>query len=152
MTSIVEKERVAVPLGAAERFIAVYLAEHRAPSGEGARVTLRAGELERPAIISIDPLQRPGDMAPRFNVHWESEAAGPYPVFDGILTVDAGDDYNTFWLALDGGYEPPGGVLGKAFDAVVGKRVSEETTRGLLRNMRDEIEAKFAGEERGKQQ
>jgi hypothetical protein len=150
MSDIDEKVLVHAPLGSADRFLERYFAAHAAPNG-GARVDLRAGDLAKSAIVTLVPAHRPADMNPRYTVHWEPEAPGPYPVFDGELTVDGDEDYNAFWLVLDGSYKPPGGLAGELFDALVGHRIAETVTHELFATLQTAIEGYFAEEERGKQ-
>lgn len=146
MTEIAEKILVTAPLGSAARLLAHFMEQHPGPNGS-ARLTLRFRDLEAPALVSLTPDRQPGDMTPRYRVHWEAAEGAHYPVFDGALTVGGAEDYNAFWLILNGGYEPPGGIVGKVFDAVVGHKVAEETARGLLADMRDAIERDVAREE-----
>ena len=150
MTSIVEKELVHAPLASADRLLQAFFAAHPAPDGSGARIVLHAGEASEPAIVSLERMRRPEDMTPRYAIHWEAERTGPYPGFDGELSVEADVDYNAFWFVLDGSYEPPGGVAGKLFDAAIGRRIAESTARGLLSEMRVETEADFAAQESAK--
>lgn len=150
MTAIVEKELVHAPLASASPLLQAYFSAHPAPSGDGARVVLRAGEVAQPAIVTLHPNHKPADMTPRYRVHWEAEAGGPYPVFDGELTIGADEDDHAFWLVLDGRYAPPGGAAGAVFDAVVGHRIAAASARGLLGEMRAEIESVFKAEERAK--
>jgi hypothetical protein len=150
MTSIVEKELVHAPLASADRLLQAFFAAHPAPDGAGARIVLRAGETAQPAIVGLERVHRPEDMTPRYAIHWEAEGGGPYPDFDGELSVDADEDYNTFWFVLNGTYEPPGGVAGQLFDAAIGRRIAEATARGLLSEMRVETETLFAAQERTK--
>jgi len=150
LTPIAEKELVRAPLGSAAGFLQAFFAAHPAPNGEGARIVLRAGDVAQSAIISLEPAHRPADMTPRYRVHWEAEGGGPYPVYDGILTIGADNDYNTFWLVLDGAYAPPGGVPGQVFDAVIGHRIATASARGLLTDIRAAVETQFAVQERAK--
>jgi hypothetical protein len=150
LSDIDEKVLVHAPLASAARFLERFRAGHAGPKGEGARVELRAGDLAKNAVVTLVPEHRSGDMTPRYAVHWEAEQPGPYPIFDGILTVAADEDYNAFWLVLDGGYRPPGGLAGGIFDALVGHRIAETVTHGLFDAIRSEIEAFFAEEERTK--
>jgi hypothetical protein len=150
VSDIDEKVLVHAPLASAARFLDRYFTKHAGPKGDGARVELRAGDLSKHAVVTLVPEHRPGDMTPRYIVHWEAEEPGPYPVFDGVLTVAGDEDYNTFWLVLDGAYKPPGGIAGGLFDALVGHRIAETVTHGLFDAIRSEIEAGFAEEERAK--
>jgi hypothetical protein len=150
MNITVEKQLVRAPLASAHHFIDAFLHEHPAPNGFGSLIDLRAGNAERAAIVRIHPVHRPGDMTPRFAVRWEAVGGGPYPVFEGELNVQADEDYNTFYLTLEGGYEAPGGMAGAVFDAAVGQHVAIAAARGLLQQIGAEIEAQFAAAERGK--
>ena len=150
MTAIVEKELVHAPLGSADTFLQAFLVAHPAPKGDGARIVLRAGDTAQSAIVTLHPARRPADMTPRYRVHWEAEDGGPYPDYDGELTIGADEDYNAFWLVLDGAYAPPGGVAGQLFDAVIGRRIAAASARGLLSEIRAEIEARFAAQEGAK--
>jgi hypothetical protein len=150
VTPIAEKLLVRAPLASAHRLLQAFLDGHPAPKGAGARIVLRAGEAAQPALVVLQQVRRPQDMTPFYKVHWEAEGRGPFPVFDGILTVGGDEDYNAFWLTLEGVYVPPGGVAGQVFDAVIGRRIAETTARGLLEQIRSAAEALFAAEERAK--
>ncbi len=52
----------------------------------------------------------------------------------------------TVAMALDGEYEPPGGALGKAFDAAVGRRISTAGVKNLLLTFKREIEGAYREE------
>lgn len=150
MTRVEERRLVHAPLASAARFLKAFVAANAAPGGEGARVVLHVGGFSEPAIVTLRPVHRDGDMEPRFGVHWEAEGGGAFPVFYGELIVEADEDYNAFVLAVDGTYEPPGGLAGKVFDAIVGERLAAETTRNLLETIQTYVEALFQGEEQHK--
>lgn len=71
-----------------------------------------------------------------FDLHWESADAGPFPVFDGTLTVAEDETYETCRLILDGSYTPPGRLAGAVFDAALGSRIAYATAQELLERMR----------------
>ena len=150
MTPISQKLLVRAPLASAHRLLQAFLDAHPAPKGSGARVVLRAGEAAQPAIVVLQTVRRPQDMTPHYKVHWEADGRGPFPVFDGLLTVGGDEDYNAFWLTLEGVYVPPGGIAGQVFDAMIGRHIAEATARGLLTQIRDAGEGLFAAEERAK--
>jgi hypothetical protein len=150
VTAILEKDLILAPLASADRFLRAFLAAHPAPKGTGARIVLRVGEVAQPVIAALEPLRRPGEMTPHYTIHWAAENGGPYPEFDGELSVVADEDYNGFWLVLEGAYAPPGGSAGSLFDAAIGRRIAQSTTRGLLRELRVEIEALFRAQEGAK--
>ena len=79
------------------------------------------------------------------NLSWAPKGGGPYPTFAGTLTFEpAGVQTN---LALDGNYEPPGGIVGKAFDAVVGHRIAAAGVRALLEAIKANLEADYRDEQ-----
>ncbi len=150
MSRISERVLVHAALPAADRLLSTFIAANPAPGGEGARVILHAANLSEPAIITVAASRRPGDMTPRYAVRWKAEGGGAFPEFDGSLLVEADEDYDAFWLVIEGAYAPPGGLAGQMFDAVVGNRIAVATTRDLLLAIRDAIEDVFAQEERRK--
>lgn len=150
MTPIAEKQLVRAPLGAAHRLLQAFFAAHPAPKGAGARVTLRAGDAAQSALVVLQQVHRPQDMTPHYKVHWEAEGGGPFPVFDGELSVGGDEDYNAFKLQLAGVYVPPGGLAGQVFDTVIGRRIAEETARRLLAEIGTTVETLFAQEELAK--
>jgi len=151
MTTIEQRQLVHAPLASAQRFLDGFFAAHRGGDADDAHVTLHAGEMmARDALITLTPAQRPEDMTPRFAVDWKDAADGPYPHFHGILTVAGDEDYDTFWLVLEGEYSPPGGIGGQLFDAVIGHRIAESTAASLLAEIRDESERQFGAEEERK--
>jgi hypothetical protein len=145
-----EKELVHAPLASANSFLQTFFANHAVPNGEGARIVLRVGNAAQSAIVSLHPAHRPADMTPRYRVHWEAESSGLFPIYDGELTIGADEDYNAFWLVLDGTYAPPGGAAGQLFDAMFGHRLAAASARSLLTDMRAEINSLFAAQERAK--
>jgi hypothetical protein len=150
MTAIVAKELVHAPLASANGFLNAFFATHAAPKGEGARILLHDGDAAHSVIATLQPAHRPEDMTPRYHLRWEAESGGPYPVYDGELYIGADEDYDAFWLVLDGAYAPPGGPAGKIFDAVIGRRIAAASARGLLTELRAEIEVLFSAQERAK--
>ncbi len=65
------------------------------------------------------------------DVSWRPKDGGPYPSFEGTLSVE---DEGPGWsrIEINGQYKPPFGVLGAAFDAAVGHRIAEATAAELL--------------------
>ncbi|MGH7716524.1 MAG: hypothetical protein ACREML_11070, partial [Vulcanimicrobiaceae bacterium] len=82
------------------------------------------------------------------NVHdelkfaWEPAGGGPFPTFSGTLRMHPLGLQTE--IVLSGEYQPPLGVLGEAFDAVIGKRIAEATALMLLEMLQQELEADFA--------
>lgn len=73
---------------------------------------------------------------------WEPAGGGPFPTFNGSLKMHPLGVVSE--IVLSGEYQPPLGVLGEAFDAVIGKRISEATAEMLLETLRQELEADFS--------
>ena len=85
-----------------------------------------------------------------WRIHWKPQA-GPYPEFNGELTVRADETYKTSILELTGSYRPPGGALGAAFDWAAGSRIATLTAQTLLRQIADGMEARYHSDELAKQ-
>jgi len=146
MTTIEQRHLVHAPLASAQRFLDIFFNEHRNADGD-AQITLHAGEVARDALVTLTPAHRPSDMTPRYTVDWKDAADGPYPHFHGTLCVAGDEDYESFWLVLEGEYAPPGGIGGQIFDAVIGKRIATSTAGGLLAEICQESEAHYTAEE-----
>ncbi len=161
MSSLVERAIVHCSVNQASLHLARYFRARGNSDGDIARLNLRADvqvpgsntfRLERTAIATLTPLHARGEMLPHYAVNWTPERSGPYPTFNGDLAIENADDYHSFYLVLKGTYEPPLGVLGAAFDAVVGHRIAELTARNLLATIADSIEADFTVVETSKAQ
>jgi hypothetical protein len=115
-----------------------------------ATLSLTAGALEKPVLVSY----KRGEDAMRFDepwlVHWTPEGGGPYPGFDGELTVRADDSYRSSILELRGEYVPPLGPIGQAFDLALGSRIAAATARALLQQIAQLMEARYNAEEAAK--
>jgi hypothetical protein len=153
MSKISERTLVHCSINQAALHLARYFKARGNSDGDVARLSLRAEvpvpgakgtmRLERTAIATLVPRHAPGEMLPHYAVTWAPETSGPYPTFAGDLGIEAGDDYHSFFLVLNGTYDPPLGALGAAFDAVLGHRIAENTARNLLSMIADSIEADF---------
>jgi hypothetical protein len=142
MRPLAERDLILAPLASADDFLRAFFASHPAAQGAGSRIVLRAGGIQEPAAVTVERVRRPGDVTPRYSIHWDSENGGLYPEFDGELIVEADEAFTGFWITLIGAYEPPCGLAGRAFDAAVGQHIAQSTARHLLREMRAEIEAR----------
>lgn len=143
MGHIFARELVHAPLASAEHLLAAFFAEHAVPQRAGARVVLSAAGIRESAIVALTEARRPADMTPRYEMRWEAEDSDAFPTFNGTLTIDADEDYNAFWLVVDGSYEPEAELEG---------RVASEMMHHLLIALRDAAEAEFEREERSKPQ
>ena len=99
----------------------------------GSHFTLRAwfGNVlvEREVMLAAVPIK----IEPRFavlEVSWRP-VSGPYPTFKGKLFALRGDR-SSCRLEIEGNYDPPGGVAGAVFDAILGHRIAAESIHDLL--------------------
>lgn len=76
------------------------------------------------------------------DIEWHAHDGGPYPVFRGTLSVEEVTG-NYCRLDLDGKYEPPLGIAGVVFDAVLGHRIAVGAARQLLDEIRVGLELAF---------
>lgn len=70
---------------------------------------------------------------------WTPANGGPYPDFNGLLTVHYADG-GLAELQLSGKYAPPLGPVGKGFDLVLGQRIAANSCRNLLKDLGRRIE------------
>jgi hypothetical protein len=73
---------------------------------------------------------------------WEPAGGGPFPTFTGSLKMHPLGLKTE--IVLSGEYKPPLGLVGEAFDAVIGKRIAEATAKMLLEMLQQELEADFS--------
>jgi hypothetical protein len=101
-------------------------------------------EIARDVTAATNRVPGTANFTSQYRIAWDAgrTARGiPTPGFEGTITLRAGEDYDECELALDGRYEPPGGVAGKIFDDVVGRRVAHATLGSLLDGVRRELRA-----------
>lgn len=151
MAHLVDSAFVECPYHRARAYLAQGVGE-RIASGKAMtlRVPLPGVELKKDVVVTFTPGIDPMHMDQPWKVHWTPEGGGPYPDFDGQLTVRADEDYTSSILELSGEYVPPGGAAGKAFDAVVGSKIATLTARELLKRLADEFESRYRSEEKAK--
>lgn len=118
------------PGGAGECELALAL-----PLGEGR-------EIARLVKAKTEKLTDCGNYEARYRIRWDAgrTARGiPTPAFDGTLTIAAGQDYDETTLQIEGGYLPPGGPVGRAFDKLLGRRIAHATMSSLLAGVGEEL-------------
>ena len=106
------------------------------------RLEARPFGLAHDVIASFRRRQGPNETIV-FDLHWEAADKGPYPVFDGTLTVAEDETYEQCRLILEGSYTPPGWLAGAAFDAAIGKQIANLTAKELLERMRSFLMAGY---------
>ncbi len=158
MTELYQRYFLKCPYHRAKAFLARSL-EVLADSGLSEIMQLRvpirqlgeAGGLHKDVVVTYNGALDPLHFDQPWRIRWVPHDSGPYPSFDGTLTVRADEDYNGSILELHGEYEPPLGAAGLLFDAVVGTRIASATARELLRQIGEQLERQYADEESAKQ-
>lgn len=112
-----------------------------------ASLPLLKGAIEKDVLVTyrrgVDPLR----FDEPWLIHWTPEGGGPYPDFNGELTVRADESYRRAVLEIRGEYTPPLGRFGQAFDLVLGAKIASRTARALLQEIARDMERYFSQEE-----
>ncbi|MGP6191026.1 MAG: hypothetical protein ACLPSH_13335 [Vulcanimicrobiaceae bacterium] len=142
MSQIHEFESVRCPFDDVPKFLDTFFAKQTDEDG-AAVVELRAPlgdlKLEHDVLVTLSPLP-PYTGYERLAIRWVPTGHGPYPTFEGVLSVgDEGSGFSR--LDIDGSYQPPFGAAGALFDAALGKRLAESAVRELLANLKQSLEA-----------
>ncbi len=150
MSSLYQSRRVACTYSRAQQLLEENLAKD-VSEGRPRRTPLRARlggrEIERDVAIVYGRATDPMHFDRPWSVHWQPADGGPYPSFDGTLTVRADEDYGTCALELMGSYDPPFGVAGRAFDSIAGSRIANASARDYLRRIAERLETQYREEE-----
>lgn len=99
-------------------------------------------KIARLVTATTQRLANAANYTSHYRISWEpgTTARGiPTPGFTGTLTLRSGEDYSETELELDGRYDPPGGVAGRAFDELLGRRIAHATLGALLSGVGDEL-------------
>ncbi len=152
MTHLMKRHVVLCPYHRAQRYLADRVAASAASGApRSLKLTLSGPgfELTKDVTVTFGPAADPMHMEQPWHIHWKP-VAGPYPEFDGELTVRADETYESALLELQGGYRPPGGALGEAFDWAAGSRIAGATAEALLERIGSEMESRYQHEEQSK--
>jgi hypothetical protein len=156
MSTLSERVLVAVPAAQSQARLAEYLHALDGRRNGTVRISLSLPvtfpglaiplSLQRTVVATLSPFRLPGEIAPRREVRWAPLRPGPFPAFRGELTVEPAEEGRAFWLVLDGTYEPPIGLIGEAFDAIVGRNIARATALDLLGRMKASLEKTARGD------
>lgn len=103
------------------------------------RVALGELGLDREILVSLSDLpSKPTEYV--MELSWSAKGGGPYPTFIGSLAC-LPDTATTSRIELEGTYTIPGGIVGKAFDVVVGHRIAVSAAHSLLESLVSVVEA-----------
>jgi hypothetical protein len=106
----------------------------------------RPGSPQKTMLVRYELGRDPMQFDEPWRVFWTPQGGGPYPDFGGELIVRADQAYSGAVLELHGEYKPPTGIVGKAFDSLMGARVAAATARTLLKHIATQMEERFEGE------
>lgn len=155
MSEVYEHRVVACPYKIAREYLSGDMKE-LAQSHDPITLTLRAplagADVRKDVIVTFARSADPMHFDEPWSVHWTPEGGGPYPDFKGELTVRADEDYTTAILELRGKYQPPGGIVGAAFDRALGTKIASATAKALLAEIAAGMEVRHARDERSKHQ
>lgn len=154
MSILFERLLVACPYSLARGYVSESL-QGLATSGQPQTVRLEvpfgpsedSPGMAKEVLITYSPGHDPRHFDQPWRLSWTPVGGGPYPDFEGTLTVRADEEYSACELELQGAYDPPLGAAGKVFDAVVGSRIAVATAREFLRRLARAIESRYAREE-----
>jgi hypothetical protein len=149
LSNIRQRVYVECPPDRAKQQLAEYFAGSRSRSAE--RWTLHApymppaGEMlwaHADVNALVDDLPGANGSPQALRVRW-TPVSGPFPRFEGTLTTEGDDRYPACVLVLEGSYRPPFGVVGAAFDALLGRRIAIASARELLHEIAARLEADY---------
>ncbi len=151
VSALEESVVVRCPYSSARRFLeSDMLPDVGAPKSRRLSLPVRGADVSKNVVVLITPAEDPMHMEQPWHVRWSPEGGGPYPDFDGELTVRADEDWESALLELRGVYSPPGGALGRLFDRAVGTRIASATARELLKGLAENLESRFREQESAK--
>jgi hypothetical protein len=99
-------------------------------------------EIARLVTATTERLPGTANYTSQYRITWDAgrTARGiPTPGFAGTLTLSAGEDYGETELKLEGAYDAPGGLVGRAFDELLGRRIAHATLSALLNGVGTEL-------------
>jgi hypothetical protein len=99
-------------------------------------------EIARVVTATTERLPGTANYTSHYRIAWDAGRTTrgvPTPGFTGTLTLSSGEDYGETEIKLDGGYDAPGGVAGRAFDELLGRRIAHATLSALLSGVGDEL-------------
>lgn len=154
MRAICERRCTNVPFADAPEYLEQYV--HDVVSDGGGRILLsvvvpierlgidRRIDISRMVSVRFSKPEDPKLAAQLTGVSWEPDKGGPYPQFTGSIRLEPDEDPGRCCIMLEGEYDPPFGVVGDAFDAIVGKHIARTSVRNLLDEIAIIMETSYA--------
>lgn len=153
MSDLFQQRRLLCPYVRARDYLEGMLApaaESKVPQRLELRVRfagMHGRGLRKDVLVTYDVGNGPVRFEQFWRVHWTPYNGGLYPEFDGVLAVRAEGTRERSMLELRGHYQPPLGIAGAAFDAMLGSRIASLTARELLDRLGQEMETRYRAEE-----
>jgi len=143
MTRICVEAKVSQPAATTERLLEAYMNGRKRGDGSISlplRVRFRQGggddlAIAHDVIVHFRKVRDAEDLSDIFFVNWMPSGEGPYPSFSGVMNVVAEADKRHSRIELDGAYAAPGGVLGRAFDAMIGSSIARSSLADLIERL-----------------
>ena len=137
---------VGQPAATTEQLLQDYMDERSRGNGSVAlplRMRLRAGRddltLAHDVVVRFRKGRDAENLNDTFLVDWEPSGEGPYPTFSGMMNVYAEPDHRESRLEIDGNYEAPGGMIGRIFDALIGRRMARASLADLVERIASDL-------------
>ena len=149
MSTITASVYLHVPLDRVREYLREGLA--RASQAGAHRIQLFARLPATPVDLSkevaIESTAGPENVEGPWPIRWRPEPGGTYPSFEGNLSAHRNAHDDKTILELSGSYAPPLGAAGRAFDHILGHKLSDDTAHTFLMNIAAEMRARYAYEE-----
>ncbi|MBV8196660.1 MAG: hypothetical protein JO263_00875 [Candidatus Eremiobacteraeota bacterium] len=142
MSTLEQTTTVKIPFAQAADFVETFFDKQTEPKGEiviplvlsGAGIGIPGMTLQKDVRLTLLRERGPNESIV-FALHWEPKGGGAYPDFDGTLSIEEDETYDTCILRLRGSYQPPLGLTGKIFDLALGGRIAAATAKELLQRL-----------------
>jgi hypothetical protein len=147
MTQLRVRAIVAQPVADTRKSLQAYIERHGRPDGSvpiPLRVPLLPKLAARLALAHTVPVsfwqgRKEDDLDAVLLIEWTPKGLIPYPAFSGIVQIYPEADPQTARLEIDGAYEPPGGLAGRAFDALIGTRIARVSLTDLVERLAHDL-------------
>ena len=151
MSKVKETTSVDCPLHEIMYYAERYFSVHRRGQEPGVfTLSVDSADLQIPGHvqarhdvkIAYEVKKATGDQPDAIALAWDPKDA-VVPKFAGALHAERSESAHSI-LILEGEYRPPFGVVGAAFDAVLGQKIAKATAASLLRDIKSFIESNYS--------
>ena len=100
--------------------------------------------LEQQVDVEFDSrkgLKGQAQLYDEIDLSWKPTGGGIYPHFNGGFALRPLGLHTE--VTLQGSYDPPLGIVGDAFDALVGRKIAQATVRALVEDVKKWLETDF---------